>query len=340
VSATISDVAQRAGVSPATVSKYLNHKAVSSKNHDRIEEAIRELNYQVNDFARGLRTNTSGLIGLLVWNIDNIFATSLFTEIEKGLIDFNYSLVLCNYNKSAAVFAEKIAFLRRRRVDGVIIQLGGQTPEQVGQMLLELQQDNIPFVLVNGRAEGVAADVVTPDKEKGIYDCATHLLQHGHRKIGLIMSPASGYKVQERKVGYLKAYSDAGLTADEALIFGFDDEGDWQNVAKAKITGFLQAHPELTALILPGQHLTIAGINAVHHFGYKIGKDIALIGDNCGAINDALDPPITYTRVSANLIAANAIELLSHSIKHKEERPPQTIRISAEMIEGKSVFSI
>ena len=110
MSVTISDVAQRAGVSPATVSKYLNRKKVSSKSHDRIEEAIRELNYQVNDFARSLRTNTSRMIGLLVWSIDNIFATSLFKELEKQLADLNYSLVLCNYNKSTSVFAKKSTF--------------------------------------------------------------------------------------------------------------------------------------------------------------------------------------------------------------------------------------
>ena len=72
MSVTISDVAKRAGVSPATVSKYLNRKKVSPKTYERIEEAIRELNYQGNDFARGLRTNTSKMIGLLVWSIDNI----------------------------------------------------------------------------------------------------------------------------------------------------------------------------------------------------------------------------------------------------------------------------
>ena len=92
MSATISDVAKKAGVSSATVSKYLNRKKISPKNHKRIEEAVRELNYQVNDFARGLRTNTSQMIGLLVPGIDNIFTTSLFKKTEKRLTDCNYSL--------------------------------------------------------------------------------------------------------------------------------------------------------------------------------------------------------------------------------------------------------
>ncbi|MBR5230799.1 MAG: LacI family DNA-binding transcriptional regulator [Clostridia bacterium] len=340
MSATISDVAKRAGVSPATVSKYLNHKAVSSKSYAHIEQAVRELNYQVNDFARGLRTNTSKMIGLLVWSIDNIFSTSLFNEIEKRLIDINYSLVLCNYNKSAAVFAEKIAFLRQRMVDGVVIQLGGRISEQVYQELCDLQAAHIPFVLVNNRVDGIEADAVLPDDAQTIYDCVTHLLEHGHRKIGMIMAPRNAYKIQERKAGFCRAYADAGLTADEELLFSFDDENRWPVVSKEKITGFLQAHPELTALVLPGYRLTIAGINALHHLGREIGKDVALIGFDCGVLNDVLKPPVTYIQLPAEKIAADAVELLIDAIRSKEDRPPRLIRISAQRIDGESVFRI
>ena len=340
MSVTISDVAQRAGVSPATVSKYLNHKAVSPQNHERIEEAIRELGYQVNDFARMLRTNSSKMIGLLVWSIDNIFTTSLFKEIEKRLTDINYSLVLCNYNKSAAVFSEKIAFLRQRMVDGVIIQLGGQTNEQIYQELCDLQAARIPFVLVNNQVDGIEADTVLPNDAQTIHNCVTHLLDHGHRKIGMIMSPINTYKIRERRAGFLQAYADAELTVDEELLFRFDDNNRWPVVSKERIIDFLKAHPELTALILPGYRLTIAGVNALHHLGRKIGEDIALIGFDCGVINDVLNPPLTHIHLPADEIAANAIELLLNSIKCKEERSPRTIRISAQKIDGGSVFRI
>lgn len=340
MSVTISDVAKKAGVSPATVSKYLNRKTISPKSYDRVEEAIRELNYQVNDFARGLRTNTSKMIGLLVPGIDNIFTTSLFKETEKQLTDYNYSLVLCNYNNSAAVFVEKIAFIRRRMVDGVVILLGGQTTELVVQGLHELQEAHIPFVLVNGRVEGIEADTVLADNAQAIHDCVTHLLKNGHRKIGMIMAPKNSYNVHERKAGFRKAYVDAGLTAHEELLLEFDDDRHWPLVAKEKMIGFLQEHPDLTALVLPGYRLTIAGIDAIHHVGRRIGEDIALIGYDCDAINGALSPSITYIRLPADEIAVNAIEALIDAIKHKGENPPRLIRVSAQKIEGNSVFQI
>ena len=340
MNATISDVAKKAGVSSATVSKYLNRKKVSPQSHKCIEEAIRELNYQVNDFARGLRTNTSKMIGLLVPGIDNIFTTSLLKETEKRLTDYNYSLVLCNYNNDASVFVEKIAFIRQRMVDGVIILLGGQTPELVQRGLRELQAANIPFVLVNGRVEGIEADTVLADNAQAIHICVTHLLENGHRKIGMIMAPKNSYNVHERKAGFRKAYADAGLAADEELLFDFDDGKHWPLVAKEKTIEFLQSHPELTALILPGYRLTIAGINAIHYIGRTIGKDIALIGYDCDMISDALNPSITYIRLPADEIAVNAIETLIEAIKNKGQNPPRLIRVSAQKIEGNSVFRI
>ena len=337
---TIVDVAKKAGVSPATVSKYLNRKKVSAQNHARIKEAMAELNYQVNDFARGLRTNASKMIGLLVWSVDNIFTTSLFNEVAKQLNDINYSLVLCNYNKSAAAFSEQIAFLRQRMVDGIIIQLGGQINELIRQELRELQAARIPFVLVNGRVEGIECDAVLGDDVQCIRNCVTHLLEHGHRKIGMITAPRNTAKIRDLKAGFRQAYEDAGLTAEEELLFSFDDNNCWPVVSKEKITGFLQAHPDLTALVLPGYRLTIAGINVLHQLGRKIGEDTALIGFDCSVINDVLNPTVTYIHLPADEIAADAIELLIDAIGQKEERPARIIHISTKRIDGNSVFRI
>lgn len=338
--ATIWDVAKKADVSLATVSKYLNKKRVSATSYNRIEEAIRELNYQVNDFARGLRTNTSKMIGLFVPSIDSILATSLFNEAEKQLMDYNYSLVLCNYRDSATVFVEKIAFIRQRMVDGVIILLSGQTNELIRQGLNELQQANIPYVLVNGQVDGIEADAVLADNVQAIHSSVSHLLQNGHRKIGMIMANRNSHNAKERMTGFCKAYADIGLTADEELLFDLDGEKNWELEAKERIGAFLQAHPELTALVLPGYRMTLIGINAIHEQGRKIGEDIALIGFDCDAINYVLHLPITYMRLPTDVIAFNAIELLINAITRKDKEAPKLIHIFAQTIEGKSVFKI
>ena len=340
MSATISDVAKLAGVSPATVSKFLNHKPVSPKSYQLIEDAIRELNYQVNDFARGLRTNTSQMIGILVPGMDNIFTTSLFRETEKRLNDYNYSLVLCNYNNDAVLFHEKITFMRKRMVDGVIVLYGGQTTELIYRSLRELQEAKIPFVLVNGWVEGIETDTVLADNEKAMRDCVSLLLEAGHRKIGMIIAPKNSYNVHERKAGFYKAYEEAGLPANEELIFEFGADKNWAYEVKEKTLEFIKDHPEMTALVLPGYRLTIAGIAAIHQLGRKIGKDIALIGYDCDVINAALNPTITYIRLPVDEIAVHAIEMLIEAINSKEKKPPRIIRVSAQQVDGESIYCL
>lgn len=337
---TISDVAQRAGVSPATVSKYLNRKKVSAKSYARIEEAIRELNYQVNDFARGLRTNTSQMVGLLVPSIDYTYATSLFKVVQERLTENGYGSVLYNYKNSADAFVEKLALVRQRMVDGVIILISGETNDVFRQGLQELQAAKIPFVLVNGRVKGIEADTVLADNAQAIYTCIAHLLENGHRKIGLVMAQRNSYNARERAAGYHKAYAEWGLEAEEELIFCFESRKAWLIEAKEKLVGFLQAHPELTALVMPSFRMTIVAMQAIHHMGRKIGKDIALIGFDCDIVNGAFDPELTYIQLPAEEIAAIAIELLIDAIGRKEERAPREICIPVYKVDGDSVFSI
>ncbi len=340
MSATIADVAKRAGVSPATVSKFLNKKAVSEKNCERIKEAIQELNYQVNDFARSLRTNTSKLIGLLVPSIDYTFATSLFREMEERLTEYDYGSVLYNYHHNAATFVEKIALIRQRMVDGVIVLISGETNELIRQGLHELQLAKIPFVLVNGKVDGIEADTVLADNTQAIYTCVSHLLENGHRKICLVMAQSNSYNARERVAGLHKAYAEFDLPVDKELIFCYDSQEKWMVKAKETLTEFVQAHPEITALVLPSYRMAVVSLQVSRQLGRQIGKDIALVGFDCDIVNDALDPPLTYMRLSADEIAINAIGLMLDGIKSNEEKAPQLIRVPAQMVKGKSVFRI
>lgn len=340
MSATIADVAKRAGVSPATVSKYLNQKKVSPKSYERIAEAIRELNYQVNDFARGLRTNSSKMIGLLVPSIDYTYATSLFRAVAEMLTEHDYGSVQYNYKYSGAAFVEKVALMRQRMVDGAIILISGETNEMIRQGLQDLQAAKIPFVLVNGRVAGIEADTVLADNKQAIYICASHLLENGHRKIGLIMAQRNSYNAKERAAGFRKAYEEQGLTADEELIFCFESHKEWLLEAKEKLIGFLQSHPELTALVMPSFRMTVVALQAINYLGRKIGKDIALVGSDCDIVEGALEPALTYVRLPADEIAANAIKLLIDAIKSHEKKEPRLVCISVQKVEGNSVFRI
>jgi LacI family transcriptional regulator len=119
--ATIKDVARETGLSLATISKYLNGGNVLDKNKKSIEAAIRKLDFKVNEMARALKTNRSMTVGVLIPNFENIFFTSIVSNIENDLLQEGYSTIVCDYKEDPRLEAEKLNFLLDKMVDGIII---------------------------------------------------------------------------------------------------------------------------------------------------------------------------------------------------------------------------
>ena len=121
IPATIKDVARETGLSLATISKYLNGGNVLAQNKKMIEEAIRKLDFKVNEMARALKTNRSMTVGVLIPSFENIFFTSIVSNIENGLQQEGYSTIVCDYKEDPRLEAEKLDFLLDKMVDGIIM---------------------------------------------------------------------------------------------------------------------------------------------------------------------------------------------------------------------------
>ncbi len=343
--ATISDVARQAGLSPATISKYLNHKPVSLKNREKIAEAIEQLDYQINDFARGLRTATSLMIGLLVPGIGNIFTISLIKEMEDMLIRQNYSMILCSYDNSPDKLMEKLSFMSKKKVDGIIFLSGGTVPEQVLELMRKLQQAGTSFVQVNGAVEGFEADAVLVDSVNSIYESVGLLIEHGHRNIGLLSAPKiTSWNAREREEGYRRVFADYHLPVQERLLClygGSNNNSDaWLSDLSARGGEFLRRNPDMTALVLPGYRLTLAGLSAARAAGRTVGKDLSVIGFDCAEINGVLQPPLTYVALPAEKMAKYAVDLLIESLRRTMPGAPRIIRVKATLVAGESLVSV
>ena len=334
--ATIMDVARYAGLSIGTVSKYINHKPVSPKNQQRIAEAIEKLDYQINDFARGLRTATSMMIGLLVPGIVNIFTTSLIKAMEETLVHSNYSMILCNYDYSTDNLAQKLSFMRQKKVDGVILLVGGNVDEKIKGIISDMQRAGTVFVFVNGEVEDIRANTVIVDTVSTIYDSVGLLIAQGHRRIGLFSAPKNTWNAREREEGYRRVFADYHLPVDERFLCLYGEDNTWQLTLKECCEAFLRANEDTTAIVLPGYRLTLAGVHAIHRLGRKIGKDISVIGFDCGQINDVLDPVLTYVCLPAEEMAHSAVSLLLATLNHAETEP-RIIRAKARILPGDSI---
>jgi LacI family transcriptional regulator len=221
--ANIQDVAKRAGVSIATVSRVLNGR--NHVNEDvivRVRTAAQELQYQPSRAARALRANQTTIIGLLITDIQNPFFTSLVRGVEDVAQSNGYSLILCNSDEDPQKERRYIEVLCAERVAGAII-----APTREHQRALKLfREHNIPIVTVDRRVKDDETDAVLVDNIRGAREATAHLLTNGYRRIGIISGPVTTTTGRERLEGYRQALHEAGIEHDPLLerIGSFKEE--------------------------------------------------------------------------------------------------------------------
>ncbi len=235
---TINDVAEEAGVSVATVSHVINGtRYVSNELTERVEEAMEKLGYRPNAVARSLKTNKTQTIGLIASDLSNPFFSSLLRGVEDSALKEDYSLIVCNTDETLDKEKLYIDVLSGRKIDGLLIAPTGKSDEN----LRSLQKRNIPMVFIDRKAKGIEADAVLSDNVSGASEATRHLVDLGHKKIGIILGLMSVSTTRERLEGYKKVLGEEGLEYDPDLVkHGF-----------SQVTGGAQAAEELLSLNSP-----------------------------------------------------------------------------------------
>lgn len=270
--ATIQDVAKRAGVSIATVSRVLNGTAfVNEEVTARVLEAVKELQYQPSRAARALRANRSKIIGLLISDIQNPFFTTLIRGVEDVAQRNGYSLILCNSDENPRKQRQYIEVLCAERVAGAIVV---PTSEQSRELRL-FHEHAIPVVFVDRHAKDNSADAVLVDNVRGAYEAVTHLITNGYRRIGVITGPISTTTGRERLEGYRKALREAGITHDATIerIGSFKAESGLQLANE-----LLDLENPVDALFSANNLMTLGALDAIHTRNLRIPDDIAIVG--------------------------------------------------------------
>ncbi|MGE8352700.1 MAG: LacI family DNA-binding transcriptional regulator [Pseudomonas protegens] len=186
---TMLDVARHAGVSKASVSRFIgeDRALLSDAIALRIEQAISALGYRPNQMARGLKRGRTRLIGMLVADIRNPYSIAVMHGVETACRQHGYSLVVCNTDRDDQQEAQHLANLRAYNIEGLIVNTLGHHLEQ----LLELQQE-MPMVLVDRKLESLHADLVGLDNPAAVHSAIEHLEQQGYRDLLLVSEPHDG----------------------------------------------------------------------------------------------------------------------------------------------------
>ncbi len=302
--ATIQDVADKAGVSIATVSHVLNNtRFVSDETRSVVLEAIQKLNYHPSAAARSLSSRKTQTIGMVISDITNIF----FGRMIQGVLDVitpqDYNLILCTTGDIVAKEEEYFQLLFGRAVDGVIAAAASQKWSTF--QLVEAGQ--IPIVFVDRMFEGLKGPFVGVDNEKGAYEAITHLVRNGHRRIGLVAGKAGMSSMEERFDGYKRALAENGIPFDPDLVIfeALSVEG-----GKVAALQLLNRPDPPTAIFSNNNQLTLGVLLAFRELNRKCPDDIALacFDDHpwsivaSPALTCVRQPDYEIGRVAANLL--------------------------------------
>lgn len=211
---TVKDVALKARVSSATVSRVINlDDRISPETAERVRAAIHELGYTVNHLARSLKTNQSFSVGLLVPEFRNDFFMGIAQGVEQTLKASQLSLMICNANESAEEEADRISLLLDKRIDGIIIIPSTDS----GLHYARIREAGVPVVLVDRIVNGFEADSVLVDNVNGTYRAIERALAAGVRRIGFLGGDQRLTSARERYEGYRQVLKDHGVPRDPAL---------------------------------------------------------------------------------------------------------------------------
>lgn len=309
----IRDVAKRAGVSVATVSRVLNHPdQVTEKTRNHIHEIMKEMDYTPNWFARGLNLNRTGLIALMVPNIIN----PIYTEIAKGVEEIahskGYSTFLCNSEDSIKKESDYIEMLTHRKVDGLIFIGGHLDPT----LMERIEKNQLPAVMIGSIQGDWKFSQVYSDFFDGAQKATGHLIESGIKNIAHISGDLRFIESQEKLKGYKAALENAGLTWEDQWIISGDDSIEGGYLAAKRLLR-LDKIPE--AIFVANDWMAFGAMDAIKTEGLKIPNDIAIVGFDNNRMSALMDPKLTTIQLPAYRMGLTACRLLFDEIESGAE---------------------
>lgn len=321
---TINDVAQRAGVSPVTVSRVLNDAPnVHAATRERVAEAIAELGYVPNVAARSLRSRRTRSIALIVPDITNTFWTTVARGVEDAARGQGYTVLLGNSDENPDKQASYLETVAAQRADGVLIA----PCDSAAARLALLRERGIPTVVLDRRVAGWDVDTVRGDSVSGAYALTAHLLRLGHRRIALITGTADTSVSQDRLLGYRAALAEAGVAFDAALVRSGNFK---QDTAHAETARLLDEGREVSAFFAANNAIALGVIAALRDRRLRIPQDVALVAfdDIAGAAQ--VFPFLTVAAQPAYEMGATAARLLLGRLLGAA--PPQQVVLPCTLI--------
>lgn len=333
----IEQIAEDLNISGASVSRALNDRpGVSQPLRERILQRARELNYTPNLIARGLATSQTFTLGFFVREKPDMSAQTdpfygkVLQGVEQVSADSEYHVAIGMLTSDILNAPGEFRFVRERRIDGMV--LAG--PDIPTDFIVAMQSANIPIVLVDNKLAHSAVDCVNTDDEAGGYDAAQHLIEGGHREIGVISGPQHWHSSARRIRGMQQALTEAKLPVHIVHVDRTTIES-----GETATTRLLADCPQITGLCAVNDAMAFGAIRTAHRQGRRVPDDLSVVGFDNIDWAQLNDPPLTTVHIPKRQLGQEAAKRLLSLLSNRETRPVEIV-VSTQLIARQSTRSL
>ena len=333
--ATIKDVAKLAGVSTTTVSHVINKtRFVAEDTTKAVWDAIQALHYSPSAVARSLKVNTTKSIGMIITTSEAPFFAEIVLAVEEYCYRQGYSLFLCNTQNNPEKIQNHLDMLIKKRVDGVLVMC----TEYTENSLMLFNGTNIPMVIMDWGRHDEKSDRILDNSFEGGYLATKHLIDNGHKEIGVIAGNLEKTTARDRFNGFLEAMKEANLPVRQEWI----TEGDFEPEDGYECMNNLFRLEKLpTAIFCFNDVMALGAISAITERGLSVPNDISIIGYDNIHSSRFYAPPLTTIHQSKSRLGTQALNLLLERIKKEEKvNEPQILEFHPELVQRKSVLNL
>lgn len=322
---TIKDVARRAGVSVATVSRVLNKSGpVSPEAARRIQEAAAALHYVPHGGARSLITSKTNTIGVLLPDLYGGFFSEMIRGIDQTAQQHGYHLLLSgSHNRRTEMEVAMRAM--RGRTDGLI----AMSPHFPAATLVENLPPTLPVILLSCEATCEVDHVIAIDNTGGAETMVRHLLALGHRRIAMVLGEEGHFDTAERLQGYRRALEAAGVARRPE----YEAQGDFSEASGHRAVQQLLALPERpTAIFCANDSMAIGGLAAASEARLRVPADLTVVGFDDIPLAQYLSPPLTSIHVPVFEMGARAVARLIAALKGEPVEDGKSVRLPTRLV--------
>lgn len=329
---TIKDLAKMLNLSTSTVSRALSdHPDISDATKKRVKDTADQFNYTTNLHARFFRSQHSGLIALILPEVNMFFTPNLIKGINKTTAFSKYSLITFLSNDTYKKEEEMVRQCLSWAVEGVLISLSKETDNL--KHLDLLTKSNIKCVLLDKVLDNDIFPSVTIDSIDASYKAVSHLIKNGHRHIlGVFGNPNFSIS-QERIKGYKKAMEENNIPILNENIIAVDNSDNLDFI----LPTILNYNKNITAIFTMSDELLVKSIYHINMIGLNIPKDLSIVSISDGVYPYLTHPQITHIKDSGNKMGRTACKLLLNTIEDPNKYDKSGILVSTKLIELNSV---